>query len=190
MFLWAAGGLILVGGVYLVSEYNSLVSKKNKVDEAFAGIEAHLQERFDNISTQAETLSGLVKHEYKVFTEVVKMRKGGYVPQTMEEKIELNNKLDECASLINMVGEEYPDIRSTENFEVFQKTINVLEDKLSASRRAFNAAVYAFNNKLETFPTNIVAGMFGGKFKRIDSFKAEERAQQRVSVSGMFGDHE
>lgn len=172
--------------IYIIFTYNSLIKKQNKVEEAFGGIEAYLQERFDNISTQAEIVKEFAEHEHKVLTDVIQLRKGGYVPRTFEEKVQLEEKLNSAVSLINALAEEYPDIKSSENFLQLQQTVNVIEDKISASRRAYNMAVRKLNDAIEVFPNNLIVLLFGNKFKALKMFEAQEQAKSRVNVSEVF----
>lgn len=172
--------------LYIIVVYNGLTGSKLKVEEAFASIDANLQQRLDNITELAQTVAQYAKHEKETLSGIISLRNSGYAPKTLEEKIELEQKLTKGLNLINALSENYPDLKANENFNQMQRTINVIEDNLTAARRAYNASVKSYNTKLQVFPNNLVVGMFGGKFIALEMFKADEEAKKRVDINNVF----
>lgn len=156
------GIVILVILVFwVVSMYNSLVKLRNNRENAFADIDVQLKQRHDLIPQLVETVKGYAAHEKDTLERVIQARNGAMGAKTIDEKIVAENALTSALSGLKITLEAYPDLKANQNFLQLQEEIADLENKLSAVRRFFNSATKELNNAVETFPSNILAGMFG-----------------------------
>lgn len=165
--------------------YNLLIGRKNKVEKAFATIDVMLKKRYDLIPNLVNTVKKYMKHEAGTLEQVTELRaKAMSGTASGDEVIDLNNKLNKMISGIMVAVEDYPDLKASENFMLLQRALNEMEEQLSASRRFFNAAITDFNNAVEMYPTNIMAGLMG--YKKRQLFTATETERQNVNVSALF----
>lgn len=156
------GIVILVILVFwVISMYNSLVKLRNNRENAFADIDVQLKQRHDLIPQLVETVKGYAAHEKDTLVRVIQARNGALGAKTIDEKIVAENALTSALSGLKITLEAYPDLKANQNFLQLQEEIADLENKLSAVRRFFNSATKELNNAVETFPSNILAGMFG-----------------------------
>ena len=147
----------------LISFYNRLVKLRNNRENAFADIDVQLKQRHDLIPQLVDTVKWYIKHEEKVLTNITAARAGALNASTINEKIAAENQLSTALSGLNIAVEAYPDLKASSNFTQLQEEISDVENKLSAVRRFFNSATKEYNNAVETFPSNIIAGMFSFK---------------------------
>lgn len=174
--------IVLVFLLYFIYLYNNLVSKKNKTEEAFSSIDVMLKKRTDLIPQLVNTVKGYMHHERQTLTEIARLRE-----KITNENAEVNDRFKLESQLGMMLGkvqvraEAYPELKSSENFLMLQASLNEVEEQLSAARRAHNAAVNAFNNALEMFPSNIVAKLMGYTQKTLFTIEAEEKKAPAVS---------
>lgn len=176
--------LIVVGGVlvlWLIATFNSLVRLKNRSEEAWSDIDVQLKRRYDLIPNLIETVKGYAKQEQEVFTKVTEARANAMKAQGAEAKGKAENMLSETLKSLFAVSEAYPDLKSSQNFLQLQGELTDTENKIQASRRFYNTNVRDLNTKIETFPTNLVAGMFGAAKREF--FEAEEGEKEPVKVS-------
>ncbi|MBG7610734.1 LemA family protein, partial [Polaribacter sp. BAL334] len=143
--------------------YNKLVKLRNNRENAFADIDVQLKQRHDLIPQLVDSVKGYMKHEEKVLTQITAARAGAMNASTIDEKIAAENQLTTALSGLNIAVEAYPDLKASANFMQLQEEISDIENKLAAVRRFFNSATKELNNAVETFPSNIIAGMFGFK---------------------------
>ena len=179
--------LVVVGVLLFVFfiMYNTVVGRKNAVENAFAGMDAILKKRYDLIPNLVATVKQYMGHEASVLTDITALRaKATSGTLTSEEAVELNNGIQSALSGIMVQVEDYPDLKASDNFNQLQRSLNEIEEQLSAARRAFNAAVTSFNNTVEMFPTNIVAGMMGQRRRQL--FEIPDRERQNVDVGNLF----
>ncbi len=170
--------------VIVILSYNGLVSKRNRVQDAWSQIDVQLKRRYDLIPNLIETVKGYAKYEKSVLTEVTKLR-ASIVTGTADEKLKANDQLTKSLKSIFAVAESYPDLKASANFKELQDQLEGTEDKISYVRTSYNDYVLDYNNALQQFPGNIFASMFG--FKPDDYFKvASEAEKQPVKVD--FGD--
>ena len=168
--------------IFVISIYNSLVSLRNQVKNSWSQIDVELQRRFDLIPNLVETVKGYAKHEEAVLTKVTELRSSWANAQTVSDKANLENELSGALKSIMAVAENYPDLKANTNFINLQEELSNTENKLSISRKTYNNVTTTYNTKLEVFPNNIIASMFG--FKQEDLFKVEnEEAKNNVKVS-------
>lgn len=170
--------VILVG--WVISTYNNLVQLRNKVKNAFAQIDTQLQRRFDLIPNLVETVKGYAGHEKEVLENVTASRSGYMNASSNEQKLEMNNQLTSTLKTLFAVAESYPDLKANTNFMSLQEELAETEDKLVYARQFYNDAVTIYNNKIQMFPGNIVAGILG--FKEEALFDAVDEARKAPKV--------
>lgn len=164
----------------VVSVYNGLVTKRNQVDNAFAGIDVQLKKRYDLIPNLVEAVKGYMKHEESVLTKLVELRNTPYAQMSDEQKNQLDKGMTQLVQGLRVTVEQYPDLKASQNFMHLQRTLNETEEQLSAARRSFNAAVMTYNTSVQSFPTNLIAGMFG--FGQRAFFEAAPQERENVQV--------
>ncbi len=179
--------LIIVGIIVLffVFSYNSLISKRNEADKAFASIDTMAKKRYDLIPNLVATVQQYMQHERGTLTEITEMRaKATSGNLSDDDKIALDGKLSKAMSGIMVAVENYPDLKASTNFMQLQGSLNEIEEQLSASRRFYNAAVTDLNNTIQMVPSNIVASMFNFQLKKL--FEISEQERQNVDVKSLF----
>lgn len=168
--------LIAVVVISIIVMSNNLNKALVKIDEASSGIDVALTKRYDVLTKMIETVKGYAKHEKEVLFDVVKIRKG----MTIEEKNEANKQMDETLSKINVLAENYPELKASENFKTLQDSITDVEEHLQAARRLYNANISSYNQMIVTFPISIIAGTKG--LTKREFFVAEEHKKQDVEI--------
>ena len=172
--------VILVIAGFLISLYNGLITSRNKVDNAWSQIDVQLQRRFDLIPNLVEAVKGYMKHEEGVLTKVTELRSSWANATTVSEKMELDNQLSGALKTIMAVSENYPELKANQSFSELQEELRNTENKISYSRQFYNDSVTMYNTKLQVFPTNIFANMFGFQAKelfRVDSDDARKNVK-------------
>jgi len=178
-------GFLVVLFLLSIGLYNSLVRRKNDVENAFASVDVMLKKRYDLIPNLVETVKSYMKHEKSLLTELTALRAQAVSGEISDdERVALENKISKGISGIMVAVENYPDLKASQNFLQLQAAWNEAEEQISASRRAFNAAVTTFNNKVETFPSNIMAGMMS--YKRRTLFEIPKVERQNVNAKNLF----
>jgi len=172
--------LILIPFLYVKSTYNTLVKMDEQVKAAWAQVENQLQRRYDLIPNYVETVKGYAKHEKDVFIKVTEARSKVAGASSIPEKIKANNELSAALSRLLVVVERYPELKANENFIRLQDELAGTENRIAVERRRFNEAVRAYNTKLRSFPTNIIASMFG--FKPASFFQVPKEKQEAPKV--------
>lgn len=171
------GTIVVIIG-YLLIAYNGLVSKKNKVKQAASGIDVYLTQRFELIPNLVECVKGYMKYEQETLIEITKMRELYSQTKSLKDGEKLNNQ---CNKII-AVAENYPELKASEQFLNLQRSLSKMESQLQAARRIYNSEVNSYNNKVQMFPSNMVANMFG--FKEEEFFQIEEQAKSNVEIKG------
>jgi LemA protein len=179
MTTWIILAVVAALLLFLIFIYNSLVRSKVRVDEAWSDITVQLKRRLDLIPNLVASVKGYAKHERKVFEDVTKARTAALDAHTVGEAAQADNMFQQALKSLFAVAEAYPQLRASENFQQLQTEITDTEDKIQASRRFYNGAVRDLNIKIQTFPTNLFAGMLG--FKIREFFDVEENQRQEVS---------
>ena len=178
---WIILGIVVIIAIILIIIYNSLVTLRQRVNNAWAQIEVQLQRRFDLIPNLVETVKGYMAHEQDTLTKVTNLRTSWSNATTVEEKANLGNELSNTLKTIMAVAENYPNLKADQSFNQLQNEISETEDKVAYSRQFYNDTVTMYNTKLETFPSNLVAGMFG--FKPSTLFNVDnDEARKAVKV--------
>ncbi len=174
------GYIILGVAVILVfmaiSAYNTLVKLRNNRENAFADIDVQLKQRHDLIPQLVATVKGYAAHEKETLDRVVSARSGALNARTIDEKIAAENALTSALAGLKITVEAYPELKANENFMQLQQEISDVENKLAAVRRYFNSATKELNTSVESFPSNIIANMFGFHKEVMFDLGAEQRA--------------
>lgn len=170
--VWIILGVVALIGIFLWATYNALVTLRIRVDEAWSDINVQLKRRLDLIPNLVETIKGYAKHESGVFEAVTEARANVINANGVKDTAAAENQFEGALKSLFAVAEAYPDLKANENFVELQRELVDTEDKIQGSRRFYNSGVTALNTKIQTFPANIVAGMFG--FKNRDFFDVEE----------------
>src|SRR5581483_9958273 len=171
--------VIVVLALLLIWIYNSLVRAKVRTDEAWSDITVQLKRRYDLIPNLVETVKGYATHEKTVFEDVTAARANALNAQTVKEAAAADNQFQTALKSLFAVAEAYPQLRASENFQQLSSEITDTEDKIQAARRFYNGAARDLNVKIQTFPTNLFAGMLG--FKTRDFFEVEGAEAQAVN---------
>jgi LemA protein len=171
--------LILVILLAVALIYNGLISKRNRVQDAWAQIDVQLKRRYDLIPNLIETVRGYAKYEKSVLTQVTRLR-SSIVTGSADDKLKANDQLSKALKSIFAVAENYPDLKASQNFKELQDQLEGTEDKISYVRTSYNDYVLDYNNAMQTFPGNVFANAFG--FKPDDYFKAQDSEKEPVKV--------
>lgn len=169
-------GVVLLLGLMCIGMYNSLIKLRNNRENAFANIDVQLKQRHDLIPQLVATVKGYAQHEKELLTRVTEARAAAMQATGINDKIQAENQLTSALSGLRVSLEAYPDLKSNQNFLQLQNEISDIENKLAATRRYFNTATRELNNKVQTFPSNILAGMFGFHKEPMFEVPTEERA--------------
>ncbi len=173
---------IVVIALAVIGMYNGLIRLKNKAEEAWSDIDTQLKRRYDLIPNLVETVKGYASHEKETFQRVTEARTAAMGAQTVEEKQQAENMLTGALKSLFAVSENYPELKANENFMQLQQTLKEVEEHIQLSRRYYNSTVRELNTKIEVFPSNIIANMFG--FEKREFFEVEtEEERQNVKVS-------
>ncbi|MCH3950085.1 MAG: LemA family protein [Acidaminococcus sp.] len=171
--------IVLIAGA-LMGTYNGLVSANENVTSQWSQVENQLQRRNDLIPNLVNTVKGYAAQESKIFTDVANARAKLAGAKSVADASAANNELDGALSRLLAIAENYPQLKSNTNFLQLQDELAGTENRIAVARRDYNNSVQAFNAKIKSFPTNILAGMFG--FTPHDYFKADEQAKQVPQV--------
>lgn len=170
--------LVILIVVYIIGIFNSLITLKNRSDEAWSDIDVQLKRRYSLIPNLIETVKGYAKHEKKVFTDVTEARASAISAKGVKGQQEAENMLTGALKSIFAVAESYPELKASENFGKLQDELSDTENKIEAARRFYNANVRDLNIKIEMFPSNIVANMF--KIIKKELFEIEDVTQREI----------
>ena len=170
--------LVVLVALFAVSMYNSLVQLRNQVKNAWAQIDVQLKRRHDLIPNLIETVKGYMKHERELLENVTKYRSQAMDAGSVGEKAKAEGMLSGALGQLRVQIENYPDLKANQNFLALQEELTGTENKISFSRQNYNDQVLFYNNKIQMFPSNILAGMFG--FKQEEFFEIEESTERQV----------
>lgn len=175
-------GIVVVIALFVGATYNSLVKLRNKTEEAFSTMDVYLKKRYDLIPNLVETVKGYAKHEKETLQSVIEARNGAVNSSSVEEQLQNEQGLTRALGRLFAVAEAYPDLKANQNFLDLQNQLKSIEGEIANARKYYNATVLDYNNKIEMFPSNIVAGMFN--FKRKPMFEiSNEEERENVKVS-------
>ncbi len=170
--------LVVFAGLFFVGIYNSLIRLRNRVKNAWSQIDVQLKRRHDLIPNLIETAKGYMKHERETLENITKARSRAMGAEGVGDKSKAEGALSGAMGKFFLVVENYPDLKANQNFLSLQEELTSTENKVGFARQGYNDQVLFFNNKIQVFPSNIVAGMFG--FKTEEFFEIEEEAEREV----------
>jgi LemA protein len=177
--------IAIVIGIILVLMYNSLVSKKNQVENIFAGIDAQLKKRYDLIPNLVATVQKYMEHEKGILEEVTKLRAEANKPNISDQqKIKLDAQITSALGSIMVAVENYPDLKANQNVIHLQRSLNEIEEQIAAARRAYNQSVTDYNNAIEMVPTNFMASAMN--YTRKEVFVIPDNERKNVNVKELF----
>ncbi|PYX61467.1 MAG: hypothetical protein DMG73_03490 [Acidobacteria bacterium] len=165
---------------FVIGMYNSLVQLRVRADSAWSDIDVQLKRRHDLIPNLVETVKGYAAHEKGTFENIAKFRSQAMQASTPADKAAAENRLTGALKSLFAVAENYPELKASEEFTQLQNSLSQTEDAIQNSRRYYNAVVRDFNTKIQSFPTNILAGMFG--FQPRQFFETTETDREPVAV--------
>ncbi len=172
--------LVVLFVLALILIYNGLVRQRNRIDNAWSQIDVQLKRRYDLIPNLVETVKGYAAHERQVFENVTQARANAINAQGPAQQAEAENVLSGALKSLFAVAEAYPDLKANQNFLSLQEELTSTEDRVAYARQFYNDSVLSYNNKLQTFPRNVIAGMFN--FEKREYFEGEPEATGPVRV--------
>ena len=164
--------------IFVIGVYNALIRLRNQVDNSWSQIDVQLKRRHDLIPNLVETAKGYMKHERETFEAITNARSQAMGAKTVSEASKAEGTLGEALSKFMLVVENYPDLKANQNFLAVQEELTSTENKISFARQSYNDQVLFFNNKIQMFPSNIVANTFN--FGKRDFFELESAAEREV----------
>jgi LemA protein len=172
------GGIILLGLLYALVVYNSLIKHRNQADEAWSDIDVQLKRRHNLIPNLVETVKGYATHERSTLDSVTEARTQALNATTPQDHAKAENMLSSTLKSLLAVSESYPDLKANTNFLELQRELSDTENKIQASRRFYNGVVRDYNTSIETVPSNIVASLFS--FQKREFFELENEGEKAV----------
>ncbi len=167
---------IVVLGLVVAGIYNNLVRLRNNRENAFADIDVQLKQRFDLVPQLVATVQGYATHEKELLEQITAARSAAANATSIDDKIKADQQLTSALAGLKIQVEAYPDLKANQNFMQLQGELSDIENKLAAVRRFFNSATRELNNAVQTFPSNIIAGMFGFHKETMYEIEASQRA--------------
>jgi LemA protein len=171
-------GIIVAVAVFVIGIYNALIRLRNQVDNAWSQIDVQLKRRHDLIPNLVETAKGYMEHERGTFEAITEARSAAMGAKNVAEASQAEGALTEALSKFMLVVENYPELKANENFLSLQETLTSTENKIAFARQGYNDQVLFYNNKIQMFPSNIIAGMFN--FGKRDFFEIENEEERNV----------
>ena len=179
--MWIALVILVILVVIIIFLYNGLVTSKLKVENAWSQIDVQLQRRFDLIPNFVETVKGYMTHEKETLEKVTELRSSWANASSIKDKAEIDGQLSSTLKTIMAVSENYPELKSNQNFMQLSEELRNTENKIAFSRQFYNDTVTMYNTKLRVFPSNIIAGVFN--FTPSDLFKTDsDKKRKNVKV--------
>jgi LemA protein len=185
--------LLVVGGVavivifVVIGFYNRFVQARNRVDNAWAQVDVQLRRRYDLIPNLVESVKGYASHERETFERVTQARTAGAAAQTVEEQAQAENMLTSALRQLFAVAEAYPELRANENFQQLQGELTQTEGQIATARQIYNDTVLIYNNGIQQFPGNLIAGSFGFAARTYLEIEEASRAPAQVDFRDMPG---
>ncbi len=173
-------GIVVVLGIFVVTLYNGLVRARNGVDNAWAQIDVQLKRRFDLIPNLVETVKGYASHERETLEAVIAARNAVVNTGSVADRAASENVLTGALRQLFALSEAYPDLKANTNFLSLQEELTATESRIAFARQYYNDSVQKYNNRIQTFPSLVLAGPFG--FKEREYFEADEESRGTVNV--------
>ena len=172
--------IVLLIAIYVIVVYNSFIQLNNKVKEAFSTMDVYLKKRWDLIPNLVETVKGYATHEKETLENIVKLRNSSYDKMSQEDKIKTNQELSTSITKLMAIAENYAELKASDNFKDLSNQLAKVEEDIANARKYYNGSVKLYNNKVEMFPSNLIAGIFGYKSKEMFEVSAAERENVKV----------
>ena len=172
--------ILVIVGIFVVSNYNALVTLRNRVKDQASQIDIQLKRRFDLIPNLMECVKGYMKHEKDTLEDIVKARNSFEKAGDLEGEVKADNQLTKAVTKLFALAEDYPELKANENFVNLQAELSGTEDKVATARQFYSDTVLLYNNKIQMFPSNIVAKLFG--FIEEKFFEATDEEKENVKV--------
>jgi LemA protein len=169
-------GLLVLIGLTFILIRNSIIGSRNRVDEAWSGIDVQLKRRHDLVPNLVEAVKGYAQHEQATFEKVTQARAAAMQASGPAQASQAEGMLSQALGGLRVVAEQYPELRATENFQQLSRNLSELEDEIQASRRIYNSNVQAYNTKIQVFPNSIIAN--SGGFTAREFFEIEDAADR------------
>jgi LemA protein len=167
---------VVIIALILISMYNNLVKLRNNRENAFANIDVQLKQRYDLVPQLVATVKGYATHERELLEKVTAARSACMNATSINDRVQADNALGAALSGLRVAVEAYPDLKANQNFLQLQNELSDIENKLASVRRFFNSATKELNTAVQSFPSNIIAGMFGFKKEPMFEIPASDRA--------------
>lgn len=167
--------------LYVISTYNGLVSLRNKKDDQWSQIDVQLKRRADLIPNLVEIVKGYAKHESETLEKVIEARNTYMTAKTPEEEMKASGEVTQALNKLLALSEAYPELKANQNFLGLQEDVSDTEDKISYARQFYNDSVLTYNNKVQMFPSNIIAGMFN--FTKATFFEVSDSDKEAPKIS-------
>ena len=180
MVVYIIIGLVVILLLYVLITYNSLVKSDNFVKEAFSTMDVYLKKRWDLIPNLVEVVKEYANYEKETIEKITTIRANSYESMSIDKKINVNEQLTKDLLQIMAVSENYPDLKASQNFIDLSQNLIKIEDEIANSRKYYNGTVRIFNNKIQMFPSNIIANLFG--FHSANMFEANADEKNNVKV--------
>jgi LemA protein len=172
--------LVVALAIYLISAYNGLIRRRNQIENAWSQIDVQLKRRLDLIPNLVETVKGYAAHEQETLDAVITARNASVAANTPGEQARAENVLEGTLNRLFALSEAYPDLKANQNFLALQEELTATEGRVAYARQFYNDSVLTYDNKLESFPTVVIAKMFN--FEARDYFEADEQARTVPNV--------
>ncbi|MBE0447325.1 MAG: LemA family protein [Actinobacteria bacterium] len=172
--------LIVLVALLFAGYYNRLISLRNRIDNAWSQIDVQLKRRYDLIPNLVETVKGYAKHEREVFEKVTEARSRAIAAGSVGEQSQAENQLTQTLRSLFAVAENYPELKANQNFLLLQEELSGTESKIAFARQFYNDSVYRYNTAIQSFPGNVIAGIFS--FIERQYFEAEPESRGPVRV--------
>lgn len=180
---WVGIGVVAVVALWAIATFNSMIVLRNRIDNAWSQVDVQLRRRYDLIPNLVETVKGYAAHERETFEAVTKARQAGIDARTVQDQAAAENLITQALRRLFAVAESYPQLRASENFMHLQEELSGTESKIAYARQFYNDTVLGYNNRIQSFPARIIAGLC--RFQARDYFEIEE-AEARGPVKVDF----
>ena len=180
--MWLVIIILIIVVVFIFITYNSLVKLNNRVEEAFSTMDVYLKKRWDLIPNIVEVVKGYATHEKDTLEEIISLRNNSYDKLDINGKVNINNKLSSSVNRLMVIVEKYPDLKASDNFIDLSKQLVKVEEDIANARKYYNGTVRIYNNKVEMFPSNLVAKILGYKEKNMFEVSADERENVNINL--------
>jgi LemA protein len=173
--------ILILAVIYYIAKRNSIIASRNRVDEAWSGIDVQLKRRHDLVPNLVETVKGYATHESETFEKATKARAEAMRATSVGDTAQAESKLSGALTELRAVAENYPTLRATENFQQLSRNLSELEDEIQAARRIYNSNVQSYNTDIQQFPGSIIANQGGFTAREFFEIEAAERTTPQVS---------